>query len=86
MNFLNKQTLVGYTLIHLAIRFKQSEILEILLENRSPNRAKRVPCTVAINWGIETRKLVNNSLKQRKGEFPCYFVENFVSFALPQGK
>lgn len=64
---------------------QRSEILELLLENRSPNRAKRVPCTVSLAYGIETRKLVNNSLKQRKGDFPVYYLSDFVNFALPQG-
>jgi len=84
VNFLNKQGLLGYSLVHLAIRFKRSEILEILLENRSPNRAKRVPCQIS-NYGQEVRKIFSANLKQAgKSDFPCYFVADFYTFALPQ--
>lgn len=39
---------------------------------------------MSANYGHETRKLVSNSLKQRKGgDFPCYFVNELATFSLP---
>lgn len=47
--------------------------------------AKRVPSDVNRYLAAEIRRHISSSLKQRKGDFPCYFVSEFVTFALPGG-
>lgn len=76
---------VGHTLIHLAIRFQREDLLPILLSNSGVSHpiAKRVPSDMSKDIAADIRRHISASLKQRKGDFSCYFVTEFVTFALP---
>lgn len=58
--------------------------LDLLIGQSSrPVRAKRVPSDVNRYLAADIRRLFASSLKQRKGEFGCYFITELVTFALP---
>lgn len=44
---------------------------------------KRVPSYVAPDLAAQIRRHVTNSIRMRKGSFPCYFVTDMATFALP---
>lgn len=46
---------------------------------------KRVPSYVAPDLAADIRRHVSATLRQRKGSFPCYFVTEITTFALPAG-
>jgi hypothetical protein len=56
---------------------------DILIANSSRPIAKRAPSDVSRYLATEIRRSFSSGLKQRKGDFPCYFVSEFVTFALP---
>ncbi|XP_043250703.1 ubiquitin thioesterase trabid [Colletes gigas] len=76
---------VGHTLVHLAIRFQREDILATLLSQieGSGSGIKRVPSYVAPDLAAQVRRHVTNSIRLRKGSFPCYFVTDIATFALP---
>ncbi|KAK0084801.1 hypothetical protein PV325_006406 [Microctonus aethiopoides] len=76
---------VGHTLVHLAIRFQREDILATLLSQieGSGSGIKRVPSYVAPDLAAQIRRHVTNSIRLRKGSFPCYFVTDMATFALP---
>lgn len=77
----------GHTLIHLAIRFHREDILASLLaapETVSMAR-KRVPSYIAPDIATEIARDILRALRQRKGDFPCYFLTDYSTFALPAG-
>ncbi|XP_043268995.1 ubiquitin thioesterase trabid [Venturia canescens] len=76
---------IGHTLVHLAIRFQREDILAILLSQieGSGSGIKRVPSYVAPDLAAQIRRHVTNSIRLRKGSFPCYFVTDIATFALP---
>ncbi|XP_066582108.1 ubiquitin thioesterase trabid [Prorops nasuta] len=76
---------VGHTLVHLAIRFQREDILATLLSQieGSGSGVKRVPSYVAPDLAAQIRRHVTNSIRLRKGSFPCYFVTDMATFALP---
>ncbi|XP_070160682.1 ubiquitin thioesterase trabid [Polyergus mexicanus] len=76
---------VGHTLVHLAIRFQREDILATLLSQieGSGSGVKRVPSYVAPDLAVQIRRHVTNSIRLRKGSFPCYFVTDMATFALP---
>lgn len=76
---------VGHTLVHLAIRFQREDLLSILLSNTSVSRpvAKRVPSDISRDVAAQITRHLGASLRQRKGDFPCFFFTEFVTFALP---
>ncbi|KAF3420371.1 hypothetical protein E2986_01375 [Frieseomelitta varia] len=76
---------VGHTLVHLAIRFQREDILATLLSQieGSGSGVKRVPSYVAPDLAAQIRRHVTNSIRLRKGSFPCYFVTDIATFALP---
>lgn len=79
----------GYTLIHLALRFKQDEILAVLLrakEAMSSKPKKIVPAHISPNTASDLLRKIASSLQQRKGDFPCYFTTEFATFLLPAGE
>ncbi|XP_054168682.1 ubiquitin thioesterase zranb1-like [Oppia nitens] len=57
--------------------------LDLLIGQSSRPVAKRVPSDVSPFLAAEIRRLFANGLKQRKGEFACFFVTDFFTFALP---
>ncbi|CAH1258163.1 ZRANB1 [Branchiostoma lanceolatum] len=76
---------VGYTLVHLAIRFQREDLLAVLLTSTevASHAVKRVPSHVSPDCAADIRREVAGGLRQRKGDFPCYFLTEMVTFALP---
>lgn len=76
---------VGYTLIHLAIRFQREDILAALLATTDAvsKARKRVPSYMAPDIATCIMRDVSASIRQRKGDFPCYFITDISTFALP---
>ncbi|XP_061412191.1 ubiquitin thioesterase ZRANB1 [Lethenteron reissneri] len=73
----------GHTLVHLAIRFQQQDILAMLLAEVSQHAAKRIPAFVCPELTELIRREVATSLHQRKGDFPCHFLSDLLTFTLP---
>lgn len=75
----------GFTLAHMAIRQERDDILALLLSNSGMTHpvAKRVPSDVGRDAAADIRRHITASFKQKKGPFSCYFVTEFVTFALP---
>ncbi|RDD41971.1 Ubiquitin thioesterase zranb1-B [Trichoplax sp. H2] len=77
---------IGYTLVHLAIKYDHQDLLDILLTPVADRRAhKCLPSDAEPELAQDIREIVSMSIRQRKGEWPCYFVTNIVTFALPAG-
>uniref|UniRef100_A0A2K5DME3 Ubiquitin thioesterase ZRANB1 n=1 Tax=Aotus nancymaae TaxID=37293 RepID=A0A2K5DME3_AOTNA len=74
---------VGYTLVHLAIRFQRQDMLAILLTEVSQQAAKCIPAMVYPELTEQIRREIAASLHQRKGDFACYFLTDLVTFTLP---
>lgn len=79
---------VGHTLVHLAIRFHREDMLATLLSQieGSESGVKRVPSYVAPDLAADIRRYFASTIRQRKGSFPCSFVTDLITFALPAGK
>ena len=78
----------GYSLVHLAIRFRREDMLSTLLaagEMHAGKPRKRVPSYAAPDVAAAIVREISLSLRQRKGDFPCYFVMETATFALPGG-
>uniref|UniRef100_A0A6M2DDN6 ubiquitinyl hydrolase 1 n=1 Tax=Xenopsylla cheopis TaxID=163159 RepID=A0A6M2DDN6_XENCH len=76
---------VGHTLIHLAIRFHREDMLATLLSQISGSGSgiKRVPSYVAPDLATDIRRHMANTVRLRKGSFPCSFITEHATFALP---
>uniref|UniRef100_A0A914VPE7 ubiquitinyl hydrolase 1 n=1 Tax=Plectus sambesii TaxID=2011161 RepID=A0A914VPE7_9BILA len=87
---------VGHTLLLLALRYQRDDIVTLLLgradmeHNASDiahgsggGRIKRVPCYVSPDTAANIRRSVAMSLRQRKGELPCFYFSEITTFALP---
>jgi len=75
---------VGHTLVHLAIRYQHEDILRLLLIPETPHRAsKKLPSHVCPELSTTIRKIMAHSIRTRKGEFPCPFFTELVTFSLP---
>lgn len=75
---------VGHTLVHLAIRFQREDLLRLLLSSDvACGACKKVPSHVSPDLAADIRRYIAASLLQRKGDFPCFFVTELVTFALP---
>ncbi|XP_054974712.1 ubiquitin thioesterase ZRANB1 isoform X1 [Sorex araneus] len=74
---------VGYTLVHLAIRFQRQDMLAMLLTEVSQQAAKCIPAMVCPELTEQIRREIAASLHQRKGDFACYFLTDLVTFTLP---
>lgn len=79
---------VGYTLVHLALRFRRDDMVAILLAatDISSKGFKRLPSYSSPDIATEIRREIAIHLKQRKGSFPCYFLSEKATFSLPAGK
>jgi len=78
----------GYSLVHLAIRFRREDMLSTLLaagEMHAGKPRKRVPSYAAPDVAAAIVREISSSLRQRKGDFPCYFLMEAATFALPGG-
>ncbi|KAJ8360185.1 hypothetical protein SKAU_G00167100 [Synaphobranchus kaupii] len=73
----------GFTLVHLAIRFQRKDMLAVLLTEVSQQAAKCIPAMVCPELTEQIRREVAASLHQRKGDLPCYFLTDLVTFTLP---
>lgn len=73
------------TLVHLALRFQREDILAILLSQieGSGSGVKRVPSYVAPDLAADIRRHFASTMRQRKGSFPCNYVTELPTFALP---
>ena len=78
---------VGYTLVHMAIRFHREDMLAVLLTatEASAKASKRVPCMVCPDLATDIRRQVVTSIRQRKGEFACSYLTDCATFSLPAG-
>ncbi|KAE8590225.1 hypothetical protein XENTR_v10017983 [Xenopus tropicalis] len=74
---------VGYTLVHLSIRFQRQDMLAILLTEVSQHAAKCIPAMVCPELTEQIRREIAASVHQRKGDFACYFLTDLVTFTLP---
>lgn len=78
---------VGFTLIHLAIRFQREDMLPMMLSQvtGTPGTGiKRVPSYVAPDLAAGIRRQFSAQLRiSRKGHFPCHYVQEHATFALP---
>jgi ubiquitin thioesterase ZRANB1 len=78
---------VGDTLVHLAIRYHQDDLLTIMVPHEVSRKTfKRMPCHVSPDLAASVRKQAAQGLRQRKGDWPCYFYTDLVTFTLPGGK
>uniref|UniRef100_T1IIP4 ubiquitinyl hydrolase 1 n=1 Tax=Strigamia maritima TaxID=126957 RepID=T1IIP4_STRMM len=74
----------GHTLVHLAIRFQREDLLRLLLSSDIAHGAKKwAPSHVSPDLAAEIRRHIASALLHRKGDFPCIFVTELVTFALP---
>ncbi|XP_030642286.1 ubiquitin thioesterase zranb1-B [Chanos chanos] len=73
----------GFTLVHLAIRFQRQDMLAVLLTEVSQQAVKCIPAMVCPELTEQIRREVAASLHQRKGDFPCYFFTDVLTFTLP---
>ena len=77
----------GHTLVHLAIKYQREDILRMLLISDAPHRAsKKLPCHVCPELSTTIRKQLAHSIRSPKGEFPCPFFTDMVTFSLPGGR
>ena len=79
----------GHSLVHLAVRFRREDMLTTLLdasEVASSKSRKRVPSYAAPDVAAAIVREISLSLRQRKGDFPCYFLMEQSTFALPTGE
>uniref|UniRef100_A0A8D2ZN11 ubiquitinyl hydrolase 1 n=1 Tax=Scophthalmus maximus TaxID=52904 RepID=A0A8D2ZN11_SCOMX len=74
---------VGFTLVHLAIRFQRQDMLAILLTEVNQQAVKCIPSMVCPELTEQIRREIAASLHQRKGDFACYFLSDLVTFTLP---
>ncbi|XP_063389340.1 ubiquitin thioesterase trabid-like [Cydia fagiglandana] len=75
----------GHTLVHLAIRFQREDILATLLSRISGGGPglKRSPSYIAPDVAAAIRRHVAASIRYKKGAFPCRYLNEFCTFALP---
>ena len=74
-------------------RFHREDMLATLLSqfesgmgsSTSGSRVKCVPSYVAPDLASAIRRHVSQSLRQRKGHFPCYYVTEWATYSLPPG-
>ena len=77
---------VGDTLVHLAIRYDRDDLLTIVLPKEVSRKTFNMPCHVSPDLAASVRKQAMQGLRQRKGDWPCYFYTDLVTFILPGGK
>ena len=77
----------GFTLVHLAIRFKREQILALLLTatDASNKAKKRVPSLVAYEIANQINRELRLCLEQKRRHFRCYHFGELSTFLLPAG-
>ncbi|KAK7918802.1 hypothetical protein WMY93_010086 [Mugilogobius chulae] len=73
---------VGFTLVHLSIRFQRQDMLALLLSEVSQQRAKFIPSLVCPELTEQIRREISSSLHQRK-EPACSCLSELHTFTLP---
>merc|ERR1719510_2784098 len=78
----------GHTLVHLAIKFHREDMLAKLLSQletgpSSSSGIKCVPSYVAPDLASAIRRHVSQSVRQRKGQVPCYYIGELATYTLP---
>merc|ERR1719510_758254 len=78
----------GHTLVHLAIKFHREDVLSKLLSqietsSSSCSGFKCVPSYVAPDLASAIRRHISQSLRQRKGHFPCNYICEWATYSLP---
>ena len=78
---------VGYTLVHLALRFRRDDMVASLLASTeiASKAFKRLPSYICPDLSSAIRRDICVMLRQKKGTFPCYFLTEFSTFTLPAG-
>lgn len=76
---------VGYTLVHLALRFRRDDMVAVLLAatDISAKAFKRLPSYTCPDLASAIRRDISVMLRQKKGTFTCYFLAEFCTFSLP---
>ncbi|XP_015759488.1 PREDICTED: LOW QUALITY PROTEIN: ubiquitin thioesterase Zranb1-like [Acropora digitifera] len=78
---------VGHTLVHLAFKFKRDELITVLLTPEvTGHHLHRVPCIACPELAADVRKQMGHTIRQRKGDWRCYFFTDQVTFVLPAGE
>lgn len=67
-------------------RFQRSELLSLLLTPATSEARKRLPSHSNPDLASSIREEVAFSLRQHKGDWPCYFVTRLTTFTLPTGE
>ncbi|XP_067928651.1 ubiquitin thioesterase zranb1-B-like [Watersipora subatra] len=74
----------GATLLHIALQSQREDIITLLLTASVTSQTKkRLPPHTCPDLANEILRTVACSLRQRKGNFPCFFFTECVTFALP---
>lgn len=68
------------------LRLQRSEILSLLLTPASSEARKRLPSQSNPDLATSIREEVGLSLRQHKGDWPCYFFTQLTTFSLPAGE
>ena len=77
----------GHTLLHIALQSQRDDVVALLLTASVTSQTKkRLPPHTCPDLANEILRTVACSLRQRKGEFPCFFFTECVTFALPGGE
>ena len=71
----------------LFLRFHREDMLARLLSQSSSSTSgiKCVPSYVAPDLASAIRRHVSQSLRQRKGHVPCYYISELATYTLPPG-
>ncbi|KAF6019842.1 trbd [Bugula neritina] len=74
----------GHTLLHIALQSQRQDVVASLLTASVTSQSKkRLPPHTCPDLANEILRTVACSLRQRKGDFPCFFFTEVVTFALP---
>ena len=77
----------GDTLVHLALRHNRHDLLKMMLPHEVSRKAfKKMLCHISPDLADSVQKLATQGLRQMKGDWPCYFYTDLVTFTLPGGK
>ena len=77
----------GHTLLHIALQSQREDVVTLLLTASVTSQTKkRLPPHTCPDLANEILRTVACSLRQRKGDFPCFFFTECVTYALPGGE
>lgn len=67
-------------------RLQRSDILSLLLTPAPSEARKRLPSHSNPDLATSIREEVGKSLRQNKGQWPCYYFSHLTTFTLPTGQ